>query len=152
MSDSTVQYMGGDENPNDGQRPKLGVVISDTYKGEFNDIEHLSEKEQKHPVAWKWAYNELNRLKKVECSYLVLKDKYAEVDKNFAVYKESSKQSLLVDSVSGVLLAIGPALLGLIPSVGIHEDDTYLKWIFGVLGGVFLLCVIIIKVFAAKKP
>lgn len=151
MIDTIVQYVGGDENPNDGQRPKLGVATNDTFKGEFNDIEHLSEKEQKHPVAWKWAYNELNRLKRVECDYLILKDKYAEIDKNFAVFKEGSRQNFLVDILSSILLAVGPAMLGLMPSVGVHEDDAYVKWIFCALGCLFLLCAIIIKCLLLKN-
>ena len=66
----------------------------ETSKGEYNDIEHLSIKEQKHPVAWKWVYTELKRLKRIELEYAGLKDNYASLDKEYEVFKVSSKQSI----------------------------------------------------------
>ena len=139
-----------DENPEDGKPSKSTDFGAEVSKGEFNDIDHLSEKEQKHPVAWKWVYSELSRLRKIEESHITLKDSYAELDKAFAVYKVSAKHNVIVDVVSSVLLALGPALLGLIPSVGINQDDSYMKIIFGILGTVFIVCAICIKIYATK--
>lgn len=140
-----------DENPDDGNSNQLSDNGFETAKSEFNDIEHLSEKEQKHPVAWKWVNAELTRLRRIEACHITLKDSYAQIDKEFAVYKVSSKQNIVADIVSSVLLALGPAILGLIPSIGIHQDDSYMKTIFGVMGAIFIIGAIVIKFVSNKK-
>ena len=53
--------------------------------------------------------------------------------------------------ISSVLLALGPGLLGLIPSVGNHNDDSFMKLFFGIFGGMFIISAILLKVYSYKK-
>lgn len=138
-----------DENPNDGQT--VFIDENQPSKGECPDIRDLSEKEQKSPIAWKWALREISKLNKVESEYNNIKDKYAGLDKEFEVYKANSHQSIVAEIVSSSMLAIGPALLGFIPSVGNCDADGCTKLFFAIIGCVLIIFSIIIKIFSYNK-
>lgn len=132
-----------DENPKDG----VGQEPSQTQpsKGECPDLKELSEKEQKSPIAWKWVQNEINRLEGYETKYFKLKEDYNKIDKEYAVHKQSSINNAIIDITSSLMLAIGPALVGLAPSVGSSEEGNYMKWIIGGIGVLLLIASIIVK-------
>lgn len=132
-----------DENPKDGVKQE--PTQPQPSKGECPDLKDLSEKEQKSPIAWKWVQSEINRLQGYEKKYLDLKEDYNQIDKDFAVHKQSSRNNVVIDITSSLMLAIGPALVGLTPSVGSTEEEKYMKWIIGGIGGLLLIASIIVK-------
>lgn len=138
-----------DENPKDGQQSPISPITSS--KGECPDITDLSEKEQKNPVSWKWVMRELIRLRSVSDKYETLKEEHAELDKQFEVYKAKNAVNTTNDIVVSVMLAIGPAMLGLIPAVNDSNADFNPAWAFGIIGAIMLIAAIIIKVSQTKR-
>lgn len=138
-----------DENPKDGVRQE--IVPAMPTKGECPEVNDLSEKEQKSPIAWKWVMNEINRLRVYEHEYNQLKDQYTEIDKAFAVHKASASTSLAIDVTTSLMLAIGPAMIGLTPSVGSSNEDDYTKLIICGIGIILLIASIILKSLAHFK-
>ena len=141
-----------DEDPAGGQGGVNTDISSqpNISKGEHSDLVDLTEKEQKNPIAWKWALRDLSRLREIENKYLMLKDDYALLDKDYAVYKAKSLENKVYDIISSVFLAIGPILLGLVP-VTFEMDPKYVRWILLGIGIAMLSGAIYVKSLTYKK-
>lgn len=141
-----------DEDPAGGQGGVNTDISSqpNISKGEHSDLVDLTEKEQKNPIAWKWALRDLSRLREIENKYLMLKDDYALLDKDYAVYKAKSLENKVYDIISSAFLAIGPILLGLVP-VTFEMDPKYVRWILLGIGVAMLSGAIYVKSLTYKK-
>ena len=141
-----------DEDPAAGQGGLASEVFpqSGLSKGEYSDILDLTEKEQKNPIAWKWALRDLLRLREIENKYFTLKDDYAKLDKDFAVYKAQSLKEKVYDIISSVFLAVGPILIGLVP-VTYSMEPKYVRWILLGMGIAMLGGAIYVKCLTYKK-
>ena len=143
-----------DEDPAGGRGDVSTHDIHDTHntdasKGEHDDLIHLEPREQRNPVAWKWAVWELRHLREIENKYLTLKDEYAQLDKNYAVHKAQAQKGLAYDIISSVFLTIGPVLIGLTPSFS-ESDSSFLKWTILVIGFLLLVAAVIVKIISYK--
>lgn len=137
-----------DEDPAAGLGGLSTEVLqqSNSSKGEHSDLLDLTEKEQKNPIAWKWAIRDLRHLQKIEDEYFILKDNYAKLDKEFAVYKAQSTREKVYDIISSVFLTVGPILIGLVP-VTYDMEPKSIRWILlglglAMLGGaIYVKCI-----------
>jgi hypothetical protein len=143
-----------DEDPAGGMGDASTHDTHDTHnpdasKGEHDDLIHLDPKEQRNPVAWKWAVWELRHLRDIENKYLTLKDDYAQLDKNYAVHKAQAQKGLAYDIISSAFLTIGPVLIGLTPSFS-GADSSFLKWTILVIGILMFIAAVIVKIISYK--
>lgn len=141
-----------DEDPAEGQGGASLECFQQvgTSKGEYSDLQDLTEKEQKNPIAWKWALRDLSRLREIEIRYLTLKDDYSKLDKEHAVYKAQSMKDMMHDIFASIFLTIGPILIGLVP-VAFEMEPKYIRWILLGIGIVMLGGAIFIKCKTYKK-
>lgn len=141
-----------DEDPADGQGGSSVEYPQqvDISKGEYSDLQDLTEKEQKNPIAWKWALRDLSRLREIENRYLTLKDEYSRLDKEYAVYKAQSVKEMMYDIVSSIFLTTGPILIGLVPVV-FDIEPIYIRWVLLGIGAAMLVGAIYMKYKTYKK-
>lgn len=141
-----------DEDPAKGQGGEIAECLQQvgTSKGEYSDLQDLTEKEQKNPIAWKWALRDLSRLREIENRYLTLKDDYSKLDKEYAVYKAQSMKEVMHDIFSSIFLTIGPILIGIVPVV-FDMEPKYIRWILLGIGIAMLGGAIYIKYKTYKK-
>lgn len=126
------------------------LLQSSSSKGEYSDLLDLTEKEQKNPIAWKWAIRDLRRLLEIENKYFTLKDEYAALDKKFAVYKAQSTKEKVYDIISSVFLTVGPIMIGLVP-VTYDIEPTSIRWILLGLGLAMLGGAVYVKFITHKE-
>ena len=88
----------------------------------------------------------MRHLQKIEDEYFILKDNYAKLDKEFAVYKAQSTREKVYDIISSVFLTVGPILIGLVP-VTYDMEPKSIRWILlglglAMLGGaIYVKCI-----------
>lgn len=116
-------------------------------KGAFSKISReLTEQDLNSPGTQRLILNELDKYEECKIQLEFYRDKYFERDKTCAVYSQIIKTSKLFEIVCSAMLAIGPALMSLSPSI-VDKDGNwyYLSTIILVLGGVILVSGVLAK-------
>lgn len=141
-----------DEDPAEGKGGGIEGQFQEKElsKAGYSALNELNEKEQKNPIAWKWAISELTHLRGVADKYYILKDTYSKLDKEYAVYKAHAQKGILYDVISSVFLAIGPIMIGLVP-VTFGMAPGYICWILLGLGLLLLGGAGYVKYLSYKK-
>lgn len=145
------------EEPRYDEDPKGGSAIGNPQpdKKEANAFDkihrELTDDELKNPIVQKWLISEVDKLHSCENKLSALQKDYHKLDKENAVLKTKSEGSLISEILSCTMFAIGPAMLGLTPSLLQNGKMWYMSWIILVLGIVLLLGAIIAKTLNLKK-
>ncbi len=87
-------------------------------KDPFSKIpRELSEEELSHPGIVRYLLTQLDELKDVKRCLETAKDKFHEKDKQCAVLEEKDKSNTSFEILCSFAIAVGPLLLGLLPSL-----------------------------------
>lgn len=144
MNNNQVDEEQKDLTPIDSPQPR------DTKKGKgaFSKISReLSEQDLSSPGTQRLILNELDKYEECKIQLEFYRDKYYERDKSCAVYSQMLKSSKLFEVICSTMLAVGPAMMSLSPSV-VDQDGNwyYLSTIILVLGGIVLFSGIVAKI------
>lgn len=141
--------MKADEEQPNFARPLGDSQVRETKKskGAFSKISReLTEQDLNSPGTQRLILNELDKYEECKIQLEFYRDKYFELDKTCAVYSQIIQTSKLFEIVCSAMLAIGPALMTLAPSI-VDKDGNwyYLSTIILVLGGVVLVSGVLAK-------
>lgn len=122
-------------------------------KGAFSKISReLTEQDLSSPGTQRLILNELDKYEECKIQLEFYREKYYERDKSCAVYSQMLKSSRLFEVICSTMLATGPAMMSLSPSI-VDKDGNwyYLSTIILVLGGIVLLSGIVAKLLQHSK-
>ena len=122
-------------------------------KGAFSKISReLSEQDLNSPGTQRLILNELDKYEECKIQLEFYRDKYYDLDKTCAVYAQKLKSSTMFEVVCSTMLAMGPALMTLSPSI-VDKDGNwyYMSTLVLVLGGIILLGGIFAKLLQHSK-
>lgn len=118
-------------------------------KGVYSNLKRqLSEEDLNSPGTQRLILAELDKYDECKKDLNFYKEAYHRKDKENAVYKQQISNNKAFDVVYSFLLAAGPAILGLSPSV--CEKDKTIGVMLIIIGVICLLAGIITKIFV--KP
>ena len=133
----------------------LDPVQSDVLaknKGVYSNLKRqLSEEDLNSPGTQRLILAELDKYDECKQNLNYYKDAYHRKDKENAVFRQQLSSNKSFDIVYSFLLAVGPAILGLSPSIMTKDKLTGILMV--VIGVVCLLSGIFTKIFAKpSKP
>lgn len=117
-------------------------------KGAFSKINReLSEDDLKSPGTQRLILNELDKYEACKAELDFYREQYYEVASECKVYEEKLKSNTTNEVASGFLLAFGPSLMTLAPSI-VNKDGNwyYLSTIVLIIGVILLSGGIIAKI------
>lgn len=118
-------------------------------KGAFSQISReLSEKDLNEPGTQRLILNELDKYEECKLDLEFYRANYHKLETKCAIYRERLKSQTINEILSSTMLAAGPALMTIAPSIQDAAGEWfYLSTIVLVLGIIILLAGILAKIF-----
>lgn len=122
-------------------------------KGAFSQISReLSESDLNAPGTQRLILNELHKYEDCKVNLEFYRDKYHELDKQCAIYKEKLNTHTMFELICSTMFAVGPALMTLSPSIEDKDGHWYyLSTIILILGIVILMAGVVSKFIQHRK-
>ena len=128
-----------DQEPGSTETPELSTSAPKSRQSLSRLRRELSEDELSLPAVQRLLIEELERLDRQNAELQDYRVRFHEGDKRVAVLEEKTKKSLAGEIVFGVMITVGAAVIGLIPSIWSQQPAGWLLLIFSgvlILGGI----------------